>query len=208
MQSGDILNAYLNQWCIIATGFISGNSLSEVRKDARDFVKKWGPTEFSVAQPNLLHVHVCALIEGLDVLQTEQVDGLPGLNEVLRNTKKSNDATVLLNHKACLTHRAFLFRRLDESEMEGCISDIIYAKNMTLRPMLLFVIFVEALSFFELARQSAKLSRSSQTTQKWLSKGDFLLKKIQLWSKQVWNFENKVKGTTLRLDYSPLASDC
>ena len=194
MQSGDVLNGALNHYVSITTGFISGSSLLELRKVTRDFVKKWSPTEFSVDQPNLLHVHVCALIEGLDFIQTERIDGLPGLNQVLRNTKKANDATLLIVHKACLTHRAFLFRRLDESVMEGCISDIVYAKNMTLRTMLLFVIFIEALSFFELARQSAKLSLSSQTTQKWLSKGDFLLKKIQLWSKQAWNFENKVRN--------------
>ena len=183
MQSGDILYAKINHYFSILTSYVAGTSLLELKYACREYIFEMLNTKvgFSIEQPALLYIQSVALAKGLDVLASEQIDGVPGLKKTLEKANQS----VLLLHKTHSLTRAFLFRQLNENSLEVSLTDVIFAKKITLRPIVLLAVFFEALVFFQLARHSKDAA-------KWIAKGDFLLEKIQSWDAQGrWNFRNK-----------------
>ena len=177
----------MNEYFSIGTSYIAGNKLSSIREKCRGYVLEMVSSQrgFSIAQPSLLHMHAIALAEGLDVLASEQIDGVSGLKDILGISMKRKDTAALAFHKTHSLTRAFLFRQLNETSNEVNMSDAVFAKKIPIRPIVLTTVFIEALIFFQFARHSKDAA-------KWIAKGDFLLEKIQSWDAQGrWNFRNK-----------------
>eukprot|EP00584_Thalassiosira_punctigera_P013727 CAMPEP_0172549094 /NCGR_PEP_ID=MMETSP1067-20121228/18259_1 /TAXON_ID=265564 ORGANISM="Thalassiosira punctigera, Strain Tpunct2005C2" /NCGR_SAMPLE_ID=MMETSP1067 /ASSEMBLY_ACC=CAM_ASM_000444 /LENGTH=299 /DNA_ID=CAMNT_0013336419 /DNA_START=131 /DNA_END=1030 /DNA_ORIENTATION=- len=176
----------MNLYLVLSTKYFVGSPLVEVRKESRDYILAIRKLGFGIDQPCILHLQVCSFADGMHVLGADSIDGVPGMKEALGNAMKKNDMGALFAHKIFSLTRALLFRQLEEDSLEVDVSDIVFAKNIPLKPLLVVGIFIDALISFEFARQS------SGDSEKWMAKGEASLIKMRCLSERCpWNFEHK-----------------
>jgi len=132
-------------------------------------------------------VQLCVLVEGVHLLDAEKIDDIPGKSTAITRARESNDSIAFFQnylHHLCRT----VFFRLDVSSLEVKLADVIAAKNIPIRPPVVFALFFEGLVCFQLARQS-----KDDDALKWIARGKSILIKFQLWAKyHKWNFESKM----------------
>ena len=130
-------------------------------------------------------MQLCVLVEGMHLLDAENIDGIPGKVAVITRARESKDSNTLLfvNYIHHLSRIVF-FR----SSLEVNISDMIAEENLPLRPHMVFALFLEGLVCFRLACQT-----KDEDALKWITRGKSTLIKFQRWSEySKWNFESKV----------------
>ena len=188
MQSGDHLHSVFNQGLALVSNFLTGQSLSSVRQQFRDFFLSQVKKRSHMLRENALlyHLHIAMLQDGESRQYDECVDGLPGLGQIL---KAKQDTTLSLLIKSCRVQWAFLFRRFDDISFgENNLLDVLSEEKHQLRVSLVFAVFYEGLLSFQLARQT-----SNETQIKWIEKGVSVLANMQCWASHcAWNYENKM----------------
>jgi len=187
--SGDQLCSQMNFTFSLLTNYSSGQCLSDARNDSRRFALKSLRDNIVVSFDHiaLLHVHSCALIEGLQVLDLDSIDDLPGANKILLNERNKGESSLQLNHKFYWLMRAFLFRQLDDV---ATISNMLLDEKITIYSLVLTGLFFECLICFQLARRANGRCVDSL---EWLARGESVLRKMRKWNETcVWTFEHKV----------------
>ena len=188
MQSGDHLHSVTNQGLALVNNFLSGQSLSSVRQQLRDFFLSQVKKQSEILRDYILlyHRHVAILQDGESHLYDECVDGVPGLGIIPEAKRDVNLSLLIKNYHI---QRAFLFRRFDGiSFSDSNLLDVLSEEKHQLRIPFLNAVFFEGLLSFQLARQT-----SNETQIKWIEKGVSVLANMQCWASHcAWNFQNKM----------------
>ena len=197
LQSGDHLYSVINKTLSSLNNLISGQSLTTVRQQLRDFCLKMQRKQIKFARDNCLMYHLQAVVlqDGESRLHDKCVDGLPGLGKILGGMEEvvknggTQDNTVSLLIKSLGVQQVFLFRQFDGVCFgNNNLMDVISEERHQLRPILLIGVFFEGLLSFQLARQT-----SNETRTEWIKKGVSVLMNMQCWARHcAWNFENKM----------------
>jgi hypothetical protein len=180
-QSGDNRCAFLNMWMVHTTSYIAGKCLNDCRTNFRKAAMEGMRRTVSFFHHIcLFHVQVCALIEGLHLVDAENIDDLPGEQKTAALTKG-----VFAGGHVHWIVRTFLFR-----QFEGISVDTKLISDMKdpLKIIIMFGLLFEGLLSFELARRA-----KDQDALIWMAKGESVLEKMKCWNKSCsWNFENKM----------------
>ena len=149
MQSGDFLYSHLNKLCAIEGSYFTGQCLTTVRKQFREFILKMQRENVQISRDILMmyHLQTVVLQEGEQCLDDECVDDIPGLRKILEGVEERKnggklDTTVPLLINILRLQRACFFRRFDDISFgNNTISDVISEEKQALRPMVLMGIF-------------------------------------------------------------------
>lgn len=185
MQVGDVLMASMNLSLYIQTNYLSGQNLSTVHSNMKDYIQN----HLTRNQQDLidlitpLYYHVIALQQGLHMLDAGRVDDIPTEAE-MKNTNTQGWFNSRIHH---LT-RTFLFRQLGDEDVIN-ISDVIKEKKVMLRPTFAFGIFYEGLACFLSSFRANDLASKAIL----IERGRSILARIKGWLQHSsWNWENKV----------------
>lgn len=188
--SGDIVSSYINEGLSIVTKYVAGESLACLRKVCREKASAGLNMKIGyIFQLSLLHNQVCALTEGLHVLSSEYIDGVPGLQVLLNRSVEQKNAQFPIGCIAQKTVRTFLFRTFEDTSDVGVLLHNTCEKKLQLKPIFVLGLFFEGLVSFELARRATR----EDERREWLATGEFALGKMRQWNEYCpWNFENKM----------------
>ena len=128
-MSGDYLVSHssrINLMLVMTTSFVAGQDLRLLRKSAREYALKVRQTVLSASHFYLAHTQAAVLMEGLQVLESSEIDGVPNMGEY-----SSYYSTGLKIQELV---RALLFRRFDKViDGFGHVSEVVSEKQSQLR---------------------------------------------------------------------------
>jgi predicted ATPase len=195
-RGGDVWSSTVNYLLYLQIIYLSGQSLSHVRKKIWAFALELlqRKQQFMFYGMRVLYLQILALIEGLDFKEEEDAQhALPSWENSLKSGAGKN-LDMLLVFSTHQLMRSFLFKQYDNLP-EGGILNHITGSSVPLRPIFYYGILFEGLISFHLMRQTDR--------EEYQKKGEAALVFMRKWSKcNKWNFECKYLLLEAEMMYS------